>query len=353
MPANHKLQSELTNTLRKYQSNPESSEPSFGVYNAKSEAKYFFGANPERPFLAASVTKLFAAVALLRLHEKGVLSIEDSLEKYLTDSELRGLLRVEGVDLAGSVTLEQLLANRSGIANYYQLKTLDPKSDIAKVSAADPGWDFQDVLALAKSLPPETKKVSRRASYSFTNFQILSEVTERATGKQLHEVFESEIFTPVDLQNTNLLTKQGIESFYSASPVLFGKQEYLGSARMASLRGEGALISTSADLISFLTQLNQGKLVSSNWVEKMRRPASPMFPFIRYGLGLMKVQIPGPLIGSIRTPELYGHLGATGSFAIWEKRTDSYVAGTVNQLGNRTLGTKLLFEIVAKIMKNL
>jgi hypothetical protein len=106
-------------------------------------------------------------------------------------------------------------------------------------------------------------------------------------------------------------------------------------------------------LITFLTQLNQGKLISSQWVEKMRKPTSPMFPFIRYGLGLMKVQIPGPLIGTMRTPELYGHFGATGSFAFWEKRTDSFVAGTVNQLGNRTLGTKLLFDIVSKIMKHL
>ena len=353
MQASHKLQSELTTSFNKYQSNPETSEPSFGVYNAKSGANSFFRANSERPFLAASVTKIFTAVAVLRLHEQGALSIEDSLEKYLTDSELSGLLRVEGVDLAGSVTLAQLLANRSGIANYYRLKTLDPKSDIAKVSGADPGWDFQDVLALAKSLSPDTKKVSKRASYSFTNFQILSEVLERVTGKQLQDVFESEIFSPSDLKNTKLLTMQGVDSFYSASPVLFGRQKYLGSARMASLRGEGALVSTSEDLISFLTQLNQGKLVSNNWVEKMRKPSSPMFPFIRYGLGLMKIQIPGPLIGALRTPELYGHLGATGSFAFWEKRTDSYVAGTVNQLGNRTLGTKLLFDVVAKIMKHL
>ena len=353
MPASHKLQSELTGIFSKYQNNPEASQPTFRVSNAKSGASFFLGANPERPFLAASVTKLFSAVVVLRLHDQGILSIDDSLDKYLSDSELRGLLQFEGVDLAGSVTLAQLLANRSGIANYYQLKTLNPNDDIAKVSEADLGWDFQEVLALAKTLPPETSKASRRASYSFTNFQILSEVIERATGKDLHHVFEKEVFSPSGLKESKLLNKQGIGDFYSASPILYGQQKYLGSARMASLRGEGALVSTSADLVSFLAQLNQGKLISGQWVERMRKPSSPMFPFVRYGLGLMKVQIPGPLIGTMRTPELYGHLGATGSFAFWEKRTDSYVAGTVNQLGNRTLGTKMFFEIVAKIMKRL
>jgi D-alanyl-D-alanine carboxypeptidase len=353
VPASQKLQSELTGIFEKYQGNPEASQPSFNVYSAKSGSNYLLGANPDSSFLAASVTKLFTAVVVLRLHDQGILSINDSLDKYLTDSELKDLLKSNGADVAGELTLVQLLANRSGLANYYRLKSLNARSDIARVSEADPGWDFQEVLALTKTLSPETKKVSRRASYSFTNFQILSEVIERATGKQLQEVFENEVYSPAGLKESKLLTKKNIDDFYSASPILFGKQKYLGSSRMASLRGEGALVSTSADLVSFLTQLNQGKLISGQWVERMRKPSSPMFPFIRYGLGLMKVQIPGPLIGTMRTPELYGHLGATGSFAFWEKRTDSYVAGTVNQLGNRTLGSKMFFEIVAKIMKRL
>lgn len=351
MPQNQKLHSELTGIFNKYRSNPSASQPSFTVYNARSGASYFLGEHPERPFLAASITKVLTAVVVLRLHEQGLLSIDDSLSKYLTDSELHGLLRVEGTDVAGSVTLVQLLANRSGIANYYPLKSLDPKADIASVSQVDPGWDFQEVLALSKTLPPETRKIRRRASYSFTNFQILSEVIERSTGKKLQDVFESEIFLPAGLKASKLLTKQSLGDFYAASPVLFGEQKYLGSARMASLRGEGALLSTSADLITFLQQLNQGKLVSKQWVERMREPSSPMLPFIRYGLGLMKIQIPGLMIGATRTPELYGHLGATGSFSFWEKRTDTYLAGTVNQLGDRSLGTKLLFDVLAKVTK--
>lgn len=353
MPANNKIQTELTGVFNKYSRNPLASHPSFSVYNPKSELRKVFGENPGRPFLAASITKLFTTVVVLRLHEQGILSIDDPIEKYLTDSELKGLLKLNGAEVAGELTLVQLLANRSGLANYYQLKSLDANSDIARVSEADPGWDFQEVLALTKTLPTETQKVRKRASYSFTNFQILSEVIERSTGKALQEVFESEIFLPGGLKESKLLTKQSLDDFYGASPVLFQKQKYLGVARMASLRGEGALVSTSADLIAFLTHLNEGKLVSNHLVERMREPSSPMLPFIRYGLGLMKVQIPGPLIGSSKTPELYGHLGATGSFAFWEKKTDTYLAGTVNQLGNRSFGSRLLFEVVSKVMNRL
>lgn len=339
--------------FRKCQINPLASQPTFAVYMAKTDTFHSFGVTPDRPFLAASITKLLTAVVVLRLHEQGFFSIDDSLDKYLSDSELSGLLKPGVEDLAGSITLAELLANRSGLANYYQLKTLNPKSDIAKVSQSDPGWDFQEVLALTKRLPSEPHKVRKRASYSFTNFQILSEVIERVTGKNLKAVCESEIFLPGGLKGSKLLNKDELEEFHLASPVLFNNQKYLGAARMASLRGEGALISTSTDLISFLRKLNEGDLVSRDLVERMRSETRPMFPFVRYGLGQMKIEIPGLLIGSTRTPELYGHLGATGSFAFWEKRTDTYLAGTVNQLGNRRLGSKFLFEIVSKVLKSL
>jgi CubicO group peptidase (beta-lactamase class C family) len=251
----------------------------------------------------------------------------------------------------GEITLRQLVSNRSGIADYYQLKRLQPSSDIARETRADPGWDFQETLTMAKSLPGELKKVEKRTSYSFTNFQILSEVLERVSGKSLAQVFNEEVTDVVGLQTTKLLTKSNLEIFDQASPIRFGLQEYLGAARMASLRGEGALVSTTSDLIAFLRSLNSGNLVSSDSVQRMRHPTFPLYPLIRYGMGIMKVQIPAPIIGSNRTAVLYGHLGATGSFAFWEQTTDTYISGTVNQIGDKTLGTKLLLKLTAKVLK--
>jgi D-alanyl-D-alanine carboxypeptidase len=289
----------------------------------------------------------------MRYSEKGLLSLGDPLGKYLKDSELDGLLIRNGKNEAAEISLKQLVSNRSGIADYYQLKHLDPLSDVAKLTQADPGWDFQDALNMAKSLPNESEKVRKRASYSFTNFQILSEVLERVSGQSLAEVFESEVIDPMALKGTKLLTKGNLALFEQAAPVLYGEQQYLGAARMASLRGEGALISTTDDLIKFLRGVNSGHLISEESLSSMREPNFALFPLIRYGMGLMKIRIPGPLIGSLKSATLYGHLGATGSFAFWEQKTDTYIAGTVNQMGNRTLGTKLLFALTSKVVKHL
>jgi CubicO group peptidase (beta-lactamase class C family) len=323
------------------------------VQNEKAKLSYSFSTNGGKPFLAASITKLLTTVLLLKLEHAGKLRLSDPLEKYLSSSELKGLLVKEGQELAGSKTLASLAANTSGIADYYQLKRLDPESDIPTSTKLDPGWSFADVLEMAKSLPNELDQVSKRASYSFTNFQILSEVIERVTDDSLGNLFEDLIFTPCEMSESYLLTPNNLPRFSDASEIKYGTQIYLGASRMASLRGEGALVSSATDLVAFMAKLSDGVLIDKSSVAMMREPTNKLYPLIRYGLGTMKLQIPGPLLGSLKKAELYGHLGATGSFAFHEPKTSSFFVGTVNQLQNKKLGVQMLIELVAKTLRRL
>src|SRR5688572_26851415 len=45
---------------------------------------------PENVFRIASLTKQFTAVAILQLHERGLLNIEDDLKKYVPDFPFHG-----------------------------------------------------------------------------------------------------------------------------------------------------------------------------------------------------------------------------------------------------------------------
>lgn len=318
--------------------------------NSKHGIDLNFSKDQTKKFFAASVTKMFTATALLKLAEAEVLSLDDSISKYLTTDELNGLVFSKNRDISTQLTIRKLAMNQSGIPDYYQAKRLEPRSDIAQVTANDPGWSFHDALEIAKKLPTASKKVKSHAHYSFTNFQILSEIIERSTGKSLSQVLDEQVIKPFELANTFLFTKGDKSLSETISPLRYGNQSYLGFLRMASLRGEGALVSTASDLITFLKHINQ--LGSSrSLLQTMAQNAKPLYPFVQYSLGLMRVRVPWFVMASPRTPKLLGHFGATGSFAFFEETTGSYCAGTVNQLGNPRAGSSFMFKIFAEAMK--
>lgn len=304
---------------------------------------------PPQKFFTASVTKMFTAVALQQLEQSKILALDQKLSEYLTESELSGLLGTDKEKTAGDLPLSALLANRSGIGDYYIKKRLDPKKDIESTTRDDPGWSFREAMELAKQVPAKTKRVRTQAHYSFTNFQILSEVIERASSEKLSEVFEKNIISPLGLQDTFLYDFDCLIRRNEVAQMKFGTKNYLGFNRMASLRGEGALVSTAPDLIVFLRYL-ESNLGGTSIREQLTMGTAPLYPFISYGLGIMRVKIPGPLIGSRRAPVLFGHFGASGSFAFFEQSTNSYIAGTVNQIGDPKVGSKLLFGLISKAM---
>lgn len=76
----------------------------------------------DTPFWIASVTKLYIATAILKLHEQGRLSIYDPMAKYLPQSMIGGLHRTRaGVDQTGKITLRHLLGHASGLPDYSKI----------------------------------------------------------------------------------------------------------------------------------------------------------------------------------------------------------------------------------------
>ncbi len=73
----------------------------------------------DTPIFLASVTKLYTAVAIMRLSEQGALALDDPIAKYLPADLIRGINVSDGHDYAQEITIAQLIAHTSGIADYY------------------------------------------------------------------------------------------------------------------------------------------------------------------------------------------------------------------------------------------
>ena len=76
----------------------------------------------------ASVTKLYTATAVMRLYEKGALSLSDPMAKYLPQALIRGINVYGGTDYSSEIIIGDLLSHRSGIADYYTERAKDGKS---------------------------------------------------------------------------------------------------------------------------------------------------------------------------------------------------------------------------------
>ena len=105
---------------------------------------------------------------------------------------------------------------------------------------------------------------------------------------------------------------------------------------MRSFRGDGAAVSTTADQIRFLRSLFLEGLLRPETLERMQQWNRIFFPF-RYGMGLMQFQLPAILTGFRRMPEFIGHSGASGAINFYCPERRVFVAGTFNQLKDRSL----------------
>lgn len=294
--------------------------------------------------LITSTSKVFASCLVHMLERKGFLSLEDSMAKYLSQDEYRGLVGQSNSLEAGSVTLRKLLSHTSGIPSYYSRMALPRKGgQYTAASAIDPGWGFERALEIAKSLPKK-RQSPKRAEYSFTNYLILSKILERATGLSLQDLLVARIFQPLGLTETTLLHKQNLDAFESISSAYFGKELYLGARRIASLGLDGAIISSTKDVLSFAKALVSGNL-GEGIFQSMNQDFKVLYPGVDYGLGLMRFRFPSSRVG--KSQVLFGHLGASGHFLLVDPERQLFASGTTNQLGRPLLN----FSVVRKIAK--
>ncbi len=142
----------------------------------------------------ASITKLFLGVAIMRLQEKGVLSLDDPTSIYI---DKKVLDKIENGN--EPLTIRNLMNHTSGIYDvindqgFYLQVLKDPSKH----------WTQDDLLkyvynkkALFAFAPSDT------AGYSNTNFTLLTMIVETATHKPHSQVLHEEVIDPLGLEDT-------------------------------------------------------------------------------------------------------------------------------------------------------
>lgn len=230
----------------------------------------------ETLFATASGTKGLTALAVMNLVERGTLEL---------GTTARSLLGKDLPLIADDVTIEQLLAHRSGIGDYLDEGAIDDIGYyVMPVSVHELTTTelYLPVLNGHETVFP----AGERFAYNNGGYVVLALLAERASGVDFHELVRTLVCEPAGMLDTAFLRSDelpgraalGYLSVDGPRTNVF-HLPVLGS-------GDGGIYSTAADFSAFWDALFAGRIVSPERVAEMVRPRSDWpAESRRYGLG--------------------------------------------------------------------
>ncbi|MGF1530027.1 MAG: serine hydrolase domain-containing protein [Puniceicoccaceae bacterium] len=287
---------------------------------------------PETPFLIASTSKLFITTLLFQLVEAGQLSLEARVVEFF-EGELDRLHVFRGCDYTPQITVGHLVTHTSGLPDYFEGKRSDGSCLASELfEGVDQAFNLEDVVRWTgrEMSPAFAPGMEGRALYADTNFYLLSELLCRATGKRLQEMLVDQITDRLGLSCTRFF-EPGVE----AMPLRRGAQVLEIPKALASMPGDGGMVSTLADLIEFGRAFFDGRLFSKGLLDDSPPWRRVFFP-LRAGTGVLRFALPQWLPPFKSGMEFLGHSGITGAFLFAFPKGGRILGGTVNQLEGRS-----------------
>lgn len=211
----------------------------------------------------ASVTKPFTATLILKLVDRGRLSLSDPLGKHLP-----------GVSPAfDTFTIEQMLNHTSGLAGDYR----DPQRRLESRSTAE-------LVAMAAATPLANKPGTTYL-YSNTGYMLLAAVAEKLYGKSYAAAVREEFVAPLGLTSLAQCAEPRPGEAIGSRRMPDGKLVPPPGIHHSQLLGAGGICATAGDLVKWLHALNTGRILSPATYTAMTSPRGAAVK-ANYGFGL-------------------------------------------------------------------
>ena len=299
---------------------------------------------PHSRFFIASTTKLYTTAIVLRLVQRGLLSLDDKLVDRVDPSLARGLHVHRGVDLTDRITVRHLLAHTSGLPDYFSGREADGRSLERRLrDGHDTAWSLDDVVATARRIGPAFPPGDPgKALYSDTNYQLLGRIIEVTTGGSYAEALIAEVIAQLGIAETWLYVDPEDRR---PAPLRDGPRSLHIPHAMTSFGPDGGIVATVGDLMTFLRGFFEGRLFDPAILEGLRVYNRIFFP-LQYGVGFARFAWPRILSPLAPQPELLGHSGLAGAFAFLAPSQGTYITGTVNNLARPDRSFRLMLKLL-------
>jgi CubicO group peptidase (beta-lactamase class C family) len=230
----------------------------------------------ETRFGIASGAKGFTALTVMALVEQGVLELS---------TPARALLGSDLPLIADDVTIEHLLAHRSGIGDYLDEDQITDITDHVLTVPVHRLATTEDYLEVLDGFPTQFPAGDHFA-YCNGGYLVLALLAERATGTPFHQLVDHHVCEPAGLRSTEFLRSDELPGDAAVG--------YLTDSGLRTNvlhlpvrgNGDGGIFTTLADMHRFWTSFFSGRIVSDTTVTEMVRPRSEVpAESSRYGLG--------------------------------------------------------------------
>ncbi|WP_077296613.1 serine hydrolase domain-containing protein [Virgibacillus pantothenticus] len=209
-------------------------------------------------FNLASLSKMYTAVMIFQLIEKGQLRLNDKITNWFN------------VPHFTNVTVAQLLTHTSGIPEYIAENSTISVETFAKI-------------ALPQHTPNE------HWSYSNTNYVLLAKIIEEVSGLSYETYLQQYIARPLNLTNTTTQPKKQYKAqghTYDYEEQRYKKENndsYLNkNEKYNNEYGDGGIYATVSEVAKFLKACLQGQYISKEIVLSMIMPTK-LAEYYSYG----------------------------------------------------------------------
>ena len=230
---------------------------------------------PDTRFGLASGVKGMTALAVVCLIEDGLLDLTTTARSVL------------GPDLPlidDAVTVEQLLAHRSGIGDYLDEEAGGELEDYVMPVPVHELATTEQFLAVLDGHPSKFGP-GERFSYCNGGYVVLALIAERASGVPFHDLVRDRVCDPAGMADSGFFRSDDLPG-----RTALGYLEVDGAWRTNVFHlpvrgtGDGGIYSNAADVSRLWQAFYAGRIVPPPWVAEMTRPRSEA-PGRRYGLG--------------------------------------------------------------------
>jgi CubicO group peptidase (beta-lactamase class C family) len=248
-------------------------------------------------FEAGSVSKQFAAAAVVLLARSGKLSLDDDIRRWIPE-----------LPDFGGTTIREVLTHQSGWRDWRNLTAM------TRWPSGTAAYTLRDALALfarqrALDFPSGTEY-----SYSNTNYVLAALLVERVSGESLRAFTTRTIFTPLGMHHT--LWRDSLSEIVPNRALPYSPTDAGGfqlDVAGETVVGPGGLLTTVPDLMKWLRNFDTQRVGGAGFTADMERVGVLRTGrSTKYAMGLE--------VDALAGERMVSHAGWTGGYVAWAGR---------------------------------